>query len=166
MCRSYHLCVLGWLDREAIYNSRFSANWSTSLKAHFILKSEEGCSRTSTNLQTLTITCFLTEQKLTKNSYPESGLKHQMSNNTLSLEKTMSWVACCLNIHCTMSLIMMVYGAAVHKHSHIWLFGVVGSLTSMQQLPTCFWRKLCCSLGVSSVNTVACVFLSSNSCTL
>ena len=112
----------------------FSANWSTLLKAHFILKSVEGCSRTSTNLQTLTITCFLTEQKLTKNSYPESGLKHQMSNNTLSLEKTMSWVACCLNIHCTISFIMMVYGAAVHKHSHIWLFGVVRSLTSMRQL--------------------------------
>ena len=89
----------------------FSANWSTLLKAQFILKSVEGCSGTSTNLQTLTITCFLTEQKLTKNSYPESGLKHQMSNNTLSLEKTMSWVACCLNIHCTISFIMMVYSS-------------------------------------------------------
>ena len=144
----------------------FSANWSTLLKAQFILKSVEGCSGTSTNLQTLTITCFLTEQKLTKNSYPESGLKHQMSNNTLSLEKTMSGVVCFLNIHYTISFIMMIYGATVHKHSHIWLFGVVRSLTSMRQLPTFFWHKLCCSLGLSSVNhTVVCVFLSSYSCT-
>ena len=144
----------------------FSANWSTLLKAHFILKSVEGCSRTLTNLQTLTITCFLTEQELIKNSYPESGLKHQLSNNTLSLEMTMSWVACCLITHCTISFIMMVYGAAVHivtcdfsELSGHWHqcnnFQFV--LAQIVLLPGIEFSESCCSLRF---------FFRSNSCTL